>query len=79
MDRFNSKLVPAAILSAALVGGCGGGGGGGGEAAPGIAQSVTAMIAFVSSLIAGTDETSDPIDINALSLAADDKAEPAPL
>ena len=81
MDRLNTKLIPAALLSAALVGGCGGGGGGGGsaQAAPDIGQSVTAMIAFVSSLIAGTDETSDPIDVNALSLAVDDKAEPAPL
>lgn len=79
MDRFNSKLIPAAVLSAALVGGCGGGGGGGAEAAPGIGQSVTAMIAFISNLIAGTDETSDPIDINALSPAVDDKAAPAPL
>lgn len=77
MDRFDTKLILAAVLSAALVGGCGGGGGGGGETAPGLGQSATtALLAFMNSLIAGTDETSEPIDTTALTLAVDDKAEP---
>jgi hypothetical protein len=75
----------AVLLSAALVGGCGGGGGGGGgvEAAPApapdIGQSTTALVAFMNAQIAATDEISDPIDVNALTLAVDDSAEPVPL
>ena len=34
---------------------------------------------FMQGQIAGTSETSDPIDINALTLAVDDTAEPSPL
>jgi hypothetical protein len=80
MNRLNTKLMPV-VLSAALVAGCGGGGGGGAEAvpAPDIGQSTTALVAFMNNMIAGTNETSEPIDINALTLAVDDKAEPAPL
>ena len=80
MNRLNTKLM-LAVLSTALVAGCGGGGGGGTEAtpAPGIGNSTTALVAFMNNMIAATNETSEPIDISALTLAVDDKTEPAPL
>ena len=40
---------------------------------------MASLLDFMKSLIAGTNETSDPIDINALTLAVDDTAEPSPL
>ncbi len=78
------KITLAILLSATLVlGACGGGGGGGvggGNAPPpDISQSVSALLDFMKGLIAGTSETSDPIDINSLTLAVDDTAEPSPL
>jgi len=85
MHKLKRRLMLAVLLSAALVGGCGGGGGGGGgvEAAPApapdIGQSTTALVAFMNAQIAATDEISDPIDVNALTLAVDDSAEPVPL
>ncbi len=69
-----------AVLSTALLVGCGGGGD---DAAvppkPDIATSVGALVDFIGSLIAGTSETSEPIDTNPLVLVVDDSAEPAPL
>jgi hypothetical protein len=81
MHTLKRRLMPAAALSAALVAGCGGGGGGGVEAtpAPDIGQSTTALVAFMNAQIAATDETSEPIDIDALALAVDDSAEPVAL
>lgn len=78
------KIGLAIVLSATLVLGACGGGGGGGAAAPtpappDIGQSVAALIDFMQGLIPGTSETSDPIDINSLTLAVDDTAEPSPL
>ncbi|MCW5642091.1 MAG: hypothetical protein KIT63_08360 [Rhodoferax sp.] len=71
---------PVALVAAMGMAGCGGGGGAGPVTAPpDIALDVTALVDFIGSLIAGTSETGDPIDINALTLAVDDTAEPAPL
>lgn len=71
--------LPVVVLSAALVlSGCGGGGDGG-AAAPDISQSASALMDFMRGLIAGTSETSDPIDIKPLTLVSDDTAEPSPL
>ena len=82
----NRKILLAMVLSMALgLSACGGGGGDGTEAnvapspPPDIGQSVASLLDFMRSLIAGTSETSDPIDINALTLAVDDTAEPSPL
>jgi hypothetical protein len=79
MHKLKRTMMLAAALSAALVAGCGGGGGGGAEAAPDIGQSTTALAAFMNAQIAATDETSEPIDIDALALAVDDSAEPVSL
>ena len=40
-------------------------------------QTITAVVDFIKNLIASNGENTDPIDINALTLAADDNAEPA--
>lgn len=81
MQTHQRWLGTLVLVAAAGLAGCGGGSDDSVPAppAPGIGQSVTALIAFVQGLIAGTDDTSDPIDIDALSLAVDDTAEPAPL
>ena len=71
MYQLNSKVIHAAVLSAILLAGCGGGGGGEGAAAPDIGQSVTALLDFMTNLIAGS-ENGDLVDVNALTLAVDD-------
>ena len=80
MFKLNSKLLAGAALSAALLAGCSGGGGGGATVAPpsGMAQTITSVVEFIKNLIASNGENTDPIDINALTLAVDDTAEPAP-
>ena len=44
-----------------------------------ISQSISALIAFMNNLIAGTSESGDPIAINSLTLVSDDTAEPSPI
>ncbi len=75
MNKIKLRFVAMSVLAAALLVGCGGGGGG--TPAEDISQSTSDLLAFMNRLIAGTDETSDPIDINSLTLAVDDTAEPA--
>ena len=84
--KTNRKYVLPIVLSATLaLSACGGGGGDGAGAAaaapapPDIGQSVAALLDYMQGLIAGTSETSDPVDINPLTLAVDDTAEPSPL
>ncbi len=79
MDKLNSKLMLTAVLSAALVAGCGGGGGGGSAAAPDVSQSVSAVLDFINKVITDTSETSEPMDISAITLAVDDALEPVAL
>jgi len=82
MLNHRQFLLPVVVSAALLVSACGGGGGGGGPAAPAppdIGRSVADLLGFMNSLIAGTSETGDPIDINPLTLAVDDMAEPAAL
>ena len=71
------KLVLAGLIAGAFLTGCGGGGGGGGAS---IANSTSALFNYVNGLItSNTDNTSDPVDINGLTLAVDDTAEPTPV
>ncbi len=79
MDRMDIKLILAAVLTAAVVGGCGGGGGGTPAAEPDTGNSITALVAFMNSMIASTDDTSEPIDITARTMAVDDTTEPVKL
>ena len=80
MIKFNSKLMTVAALSAMLLAGCGGSSNsvvdaGGGGVPPGN-QTITDVFGYINQLIASTDANSDPIDINGLTLATDDTAEP---
>ncbi len=75
MHTTKTKLLLAVGLSAALVVGCGGGGG---DAAPQSAplQGSAAVVEFITNLIAGSTESDELIDVDAVTLALDDVAEP---
>lgn len=78
MLKLNLKLVAGAALSAALLAGCGGGGGGGQPPGP-VAQTITDVAGFIQNLIASNGGNTAPIDINPLTLAVDNNAEPKPV
>ncbi|MDB5890568.1 MAG: hypothetical protein JWP47_1399 [Polaromonas sp.] len=89
------KLMPAGILAAALLAGCGGGGSsspvaaadpgasGGGSAAltpaPDLSQSAAALYSYLVSLIAGSSDSTLPVDINGTALAVDDRGDASPV
>ena len=77
MIKFNAKLMALGVLGAALLAGCGGDVGGGSSAVdqPPQEQTITAVADFIKNLFA-SGENSEPIDINPLTLAADDTADP---
>ena len=78
--KMSFKLLGAALLTSAALAGCGGGGSIDVLPTP-VAQtpsnSVSALVAYLQELIAGTSESTDPVDINGLELATDDTAEPS--
>jgi hypothetical protein len=91
MKHPNLKLLPVALLTAALVAACGGrtdappvvapvsGVPVSGVPEPGdIATNVNSVGSYVNLLIA-TDENSDPVDISGLTLAADETSDPSPV
>jgi predicted small lipoprotein YifL len=73
--KMTFKLLSAALLTAAALAGCGGGGGSDVPATP--SNSVNALVVYLQELIAGTSDSTDPIDINELELATDNTAEPS--
>ena len=80
MFKLNSKLMTGAVLASALLAGCGGDSGGGQVSTgptPPMEQTITAVVDYIRNLIATTSDNTEPIDINGLTLAADDKSEPA--
>ena len=82
MNKFSNKWVWALVLGTALVAGCGGGGDSHVEVQKPTAPtdlSVSALFKYIADLIAGTSETSEPADVNGLTLAVDDATEPTPL
>ena len=81
MKKLNSKWMFSVALAAALMAGCGGGGGSVSSppVSTDISQSVSALVTYLNELIAGTSDLGEPIDINGLTLATDDAAEPASL
>ena len=78
MFKRNSKLMAGAALCAVLLAGCGGDGGRSAEAPP-KEQTITAVVEYLKNLIVRNGENTEPIDINPLTLAADDTSEPVPL
>lgn len=81
MKKVNFKLVPVALLAAALVAACGGRVDApavvpvSGVPVPGdIATNIGSVVSYTDQLIA-TDENSDPVDINGLTLAADETSD----
>ena len=83
MNKFSKKLVAGLVLGTALVAGCGGGGGDSQAEAEKPTTptdlSVSALFKYISDLMVGTSETSEPGDVNGLTLAVDDVTEPTPL
>ena len=83
MFTFNPRLMAGAALSAALLAGCGGsnddhGANGADGPPPGpVVQTITDVVAYINGLIGG--DSAEPVDINSLTLVADDSAEPASL
>ena len=75
MRNINSKWMLGATLAAALMAGCGGGGGSSPIASTDISQSVSALITYMNTLIAG-NENGDLVDVNGITLATEEQAEP---
>ena len=79
--KMSFKLLCAALLTSAALAGCGGGGSIDVLPEPPVAEtpsnSVNALVAYLQQLIAGTSDSTDPVDINGLELATDDTAEPS--
>ena len=78
MTKIKLRFLATGVLATALLVGCGGGGGSG-TPAEDISQNTSDLLAYVNRLITGTDDSSDPTDISALTLAVDDTGEPAAL
>ena len=81
MKKSTSRLLLVTALCAAILSGCGGGDGDGnsnaGAPVSATSQAVTDLLDYMNRLIAtGTNETDDPADINSVTLAVDDTAEP---
>ncbi len=85
----SKALWTGAVLATALLAGCGSSDGDGGPVGTGpvnpnpqppVQQTITAVADYVRNLIAGsTADNAQPLDINGLTLAADDQAQPAPV
>ncbi len=84
MKNPNFKLLPVALLAAALVAACGGRTDAPAVVAPvsgvpvpgDLATNVASVVTYTDQL-AATDENSDPVDINALTLASDETSDAA--
>ncbi len=80
MFNFNVKLVTGAALAGVLLAGCGGDSSGPVVGTPPPTppmETITAVAEYVRNLIGTTAENTEPIDINGLTLVADDTSAPA--
>jgi hypothetical protein len=90
MKHLSLKWLVPTVMAVALVAGCGGGGGGSPVVGntpgapvtppvtpPGIGESVEALLAFMTGLLANTTETGDPVMLDNKPLAVDDTGGPA--
>ena len=78
MFKLNLKLMAGALVCAAMLAGCGGDDNTVAQPGPTPApqpQTISSVVEYINSLI----DSSEPIDINLLTLATDDNAEPATL
>ena len=88
MNIRSMKCLAPVLLACAVLAGCGGGDGGGSAATPvttpapvepGIGDSVSALLAYMTGLLATTSETGEPVALGDTALAVDDTLEPAGL
>jgi hypothetical protein len=84
MHKFNAKLMAAVSLAAVLAVACGGDDHVAVVTPPPnpaaeAGQSVQKTVDYLNSLVAGTSDSSDPDNIDAVTLAVDDTAEPTAL
>lgn len=89
MFKLSLKLMAGALLASTLLVGCGSSDNGDGEVSTGptptptptptppMEQTITAVVDYIRSLMASTGDNAEPAEVNGLTLAADDKAEPA--
>lgn len=70
------KLAIGALVCAAFVTGCGSGNNNNANDSTDIGANVSALVTYVESLVA-KDGNSDPVDVNAVTLAQDDSVEPS--
>lgn len=78
MHKFNAKLMATAALAAVLAVACGGDDhvtAAPADPAAEAGQSVQKTIDFLNSLLAATSDSSDPANIDAVTLATDDTTE----
>ena len=76
---MKKQWVLASVLATAFLAGCGGGSSSSVITAPpaqSISDTVSVLVQYVQQLIATTSDSSEPVDINGLTLVADDTAEP---
>ena len=79
MRKPSIQVALAGIAMALMLTACGGGGGATAEQQPGIGQSVSVALQFITNLIAGSSDSTEPIDLSGVVVAVDDVTEPAAL
>ncbi len=90
MKHVNTKAGTALALTLLLLAGCGGGSsdpfstgsavqGGAGTAVGPTVITVAGIVKYLTDLMAGTSDATEPTNANAVELAVDDTAEPAAL
>ena len=80
MKKPNVKMMLAVASAAAMVAACGGINDDSVaviDPATQTGQSVQKTLDYITSVIANNDETSDAVDVNAITLAVDDTVEPS--
>ena len=76
MNKPNVKMMLVVASAAAMVAACGGVNDPVIDPATQTGQSVQKTLDYITSVIANNGETSDAVDVNAITLAVDDTAEP---
>ena len=80
MFKLSSKWVLVSVLATALVAGCGGGSSASANPPSNPATSAQGVVDYILGLIASsTTDLAEPADIDAVTLATDDTAEPSPI